>query len=204
MTSCATHPASSFQPARKDAGGAQSFTVYLGNTKAADIKVDLVVGRTLAGTPETRTLQSAVDLEWPIDWPQVQLYPVIDHIADKICAMYERHGENDQYGSNRYRDLADLLLITQQESIDAHDAHQALHREADRRRGTGLTVALPEAFEAPGADWPANYPKHADLVLGLVGCRTFPQAAQAAGAFINPLLNGAAKGTWDPHTAAWE
>ncbi|MEJ8634619.1 nucleotidyl transferase AbiEii/AbiGii toxin family protein [Streptomyces sp. MS2.AVA.5] len=185
-------------------GGAQSFTVYLGTAKQADIKVDLVVGRTLAGTPETRTLQSAVDLEWPVDWPQVRLYPVIDHIADKICAMYERHGDNDQYGSNRYRDLADLLLITQQESIDARDAHQALHREADRRSRTGLTVALPETFAAPGADWHANYPEAAALVLGLVGCRTFPEAAQAAGVFIDPLLDGAAMGTWNPQKAAWE
>ncbi|WP_203625070.1 hypothetical protein [Streptomyces sp. SID9913] len=49
------------------------------------LKVDLVVGRTLAGTPETRTLQSAVDVAWPVDWPEVRLHPFIDHIADKIC-----------------------------------------------------------------------------------------------------------------------
>ncbi|MCX4515694.1 hypothetical protein OHA27_36525 [Streptomyces sp. NBC_01619] len=46
-------------------GGKLAFTVYLGTTKAADLKVDIVVGRSLTGIPETRTLQSAVDLEWP-------------------------------------------------------------------------------------------------------------------------------------------
>ncbi|MBI0316875.1 nucleotidyl transferase AbiEii/AbiGii toxin family protein [Streptomyces javensis] len=184
-------------------GGAQSFAVYLGARKAADIKVDLVVGRTLAGRPETRTLKSAVDLEWPVDWPQVRLYPVIDHVADKICAMYERHGPKGQHGSNRYRDLADLLLITQQETIEGQEAHQALHREADRRRALGLSVALPEAFESPGPDWPTRYPEQASLVLGLVGCHTFPEAAQAAASFVDPLFDGSVRGTWNPQVAAW-
>ncbi|MFF4652591.1 nucleotidyl transferase AbiEii/AbiGii toxin family protein [Streptomyces sp. NPDC001380] len=184
-------------------GGAQYFQVYIGTKKAATVKVDLVVGRTLAGTPETRTLKSAVDLEWPVDWPQVRLYPVIDHVADKICAMYERHGPN---GSNRYRDLADLLLISQQETIDGDHAHQALHREAERRRqlGNGTTLVLPGAFQPPGPDWHAGYPKQADLVLGLCGCRTFPEAAQAAAAFIDPLLDGSVKGHWSPAHAAWQ
>ncbi|OEJ36298.1 hypothetical protein BGK72_38720 [Streptomyces agglomeratus] len=184
-------------------GGAQAFTVYLGTAKAADIKVDIVVGRALAGTPETRPLKSAVDLEWPVDWPPVRLYPVIDHIADKICAMYERHGENAQFGSNRYRDLADLLLITQQEVIEGPEVQEALHREAERRRAAGSVVELPKAFTAPGPDWTANYPKHASAVLGLVGCRTFSDAAAAAGAFVNPLLVGLAEGHWDPHTSVW-
>lgn len=35
--------------------------------RAADIKVDHVAGRTLSGTPETRTLKSAVDIEWPVN-----------------------------------------------------------------------------------------------------------------------------------------
>ncbi|MFF0051731.1 nucleotidyl transferase AbiEii/AbiGii toxin family protein [Streptomyces sp. NPDC005498] len=184
-------------------GAAQYFTVYLGNTRAAEIKVDLVVGRTLAGTPQKHVLKSAIDLEWPVDWPQVSLYPVIDHVADKICAMYERHGESDEYGSNRYRDLADLLLLTQQETIDGVDVHHALHREADRRRRTGVTVALPKVFESPGPDWPGNYPKHAAMVLGLTGCRTFAEAAEAAAAFVDPLFDGSAKGTWDPSLAGW-
>ncbi|CAL9527418.1 hypothetical protein SUDANB21_03976 [Streptomyces sp. enrichment culture] len=84
-------------------GGAQYFEVFLGAGLVSTIKVDLVVGRELIGVPEVRTLRSAVDLEWPVDWPDVRLYPVIDHIADKVCAMYERHGQNGEHGSNRYR-----------------------------------------------------------------------------------------------------
>ncbi|NEC48366.1 nucleotidyl transferase AbiEii/AbiGii toxin family protein [Actinospica acidiphila] len=184
-------------------GGAQYFTVFLGQTNVATIKVDLVVGRTLAGSPEIRTLQSAVDIAWPVDWPQVRLYPVIDHIADKICAMYERHGQNGEHGSNRYRDLADLLLISQQEIVPGQAACQALQREAERRRSLGIRVVLPAVFEAPGSDWYDGYPNQAAIVVGLQGCRTFGEAATAAEAFINPLLTGTAHGTWKPSQGKW-
>ncbi|MFD7768229.1 nucleotidyl transferase AbiEii/AbiGii toxin family protein [Streptomyces sp. NPDC059787] len=184
-------------------GGAQYFQVFLGTKPVASIKVDLVVGRTLSGTPETRTLKSAVDIEWPVDWPEVRLYPVIDHIADKICAMYERHGDNGQFGSNRYRDLADLLLISQQETVPGDAACQALHREADRRRSNGTSVVLPTVFEAPGPDWPDGYPQQAALVVGLLGCAGYAEAAQAAAAFMNPMLTSTAQGTWNPKTATW-
>ncbi|CAL9676383.1 nucleotidyl transferase AbiEii/AbiGii toxin family protein [Streptomyces sp. enrichment culture] len=184
-------------------GGAQYFQVYLGTGLVDTIKVDLVVGRTLAGTPEIRTLQSAVDIAWPVDWPQVRLYPVIDHIADKICAMYERHGKDGEHGSNRYRDLADLLLISQQETVPGQAVCQALQREAARRRGLGIRVVLPAAFEAPGAHWHDGYPAQARIVLGLQGCSTLAEAATAAEAFITPMLSGAAHGTWNPHQGTW-
>lgn len=182
-------------------GGSQYFTVYLGNTKVDSVKVDLVVGRDLVGTPETRSLKSAVGLEWPVDWPQVLLYPVVDHVADKICAMYERHGD---HGSNRYRDLADLLLISRQEHIPGEATHQALHREADRRRRLGTRITLPDAFQAPSTDWHDGYPAQAALVLGLKGCATFPEAARAAALFLNPLLDGSVQGTWSPSLSAWQ
>ncbi|WP_326793949.1 nucleotidyl transferase AbiEii/AbiGii toxin family protein (plasmid) [Streptomyces sp. NBC_00841] len=184
-------------------GGAQYFTVYLGSAEVATIKVDLVVGRPLTGAPEVRTLKSAVDLEWPVDWPEVRLYPVVDHVADKICAMYERHGDSGQHGSNRYRDLADLLLISQQEAVPGQAALRALDREAERRRASGTRLALPDAFQIPGPDWHEGYPGQAKLVVGLNGCATFSEAAAFAAAFVNPLLSGTAQGTWNPSSEAW-
>ncbi|WP_327372269.1 nucleotidyl transferase AbiEii/AbiGii toxin family protein [Streptomyces sp. NBC_01217] len=184
-------------------GGAQYFKVYLGTAEVATIKVDLVVGRPLTGDPEVRTLKSAVDLEWPVDWPEVRLYPVVDHVADKICAMYERHGDNGQHGSSRYRDLADLLLISQQEAVPGQAALRALDREAERRRASGTHLALPDAFQTPGPDWHEGYPGQAKLVVGLNGCATFPEAAEVASVFVNPLLSGTAQGTWNPNSEAW-
>ncbi|MFE9333512.1 nucleotidyl transferase AbiEii/AbiGii toxin family protein [Streptomyces sp. NPDC006925] len=138
-------------------GGAQRFDVYLGPRKATHVKVDLVVGRTLSGPAERRSLAPAVDIAWPVDWPTARLYPTVDHVADKLCAMYEKHPGGAS--SNRYRDLADLLLISQQETLDGAEAHQALHREAARRVGTGIHVELPATFEVPDATWRRNYPR---------------------------------------------
>ncbi|MGW7674478.1 nucleotidyl transferase AbiEii/AbiGii toxin family protein, partial [Streptomyces sp. NPDC054775] len=181
-------------------GGSQHFQVFLGPTRVDSVKVDIAVRRTLAGAPETRSLTSAVDLPWPIDWPTVRLYPLIDHIADKICALYERHPNGT---SIRYRDLADLLLISQQEEVSGQATYQALHQEADHRRQRGIDLILPKSFEAPGSDWHDNYPNVAALVIGLQGCRTFPEAAQAADTFLTPLLNGSVQGNWNPVNAAW-
>ncbi|MFE6911884.1 nucleotidyl transferase AbiEii/AbiGii toxin family protein [Streptomyces erythrochromogenes] len=181
-------------------GGSQYFDVFLGSSKVMSIKVDLVVGRPLTGAVEVRTLRSAVDLAWPVDWPKVRLYPVVDHVADKVCAMYERHGVE---GSNRYRDLADLLLISQQEAVPSEGALQALGREAERRRTAGIDLPLPVAFQVPGEDWNDGYPKQALLVVGLKGCATLAQAAPAAAAFITPLLDGSARGSWSPSAQSW-
>ncbi|MFE5402970.1 hypothetical protein ACFQ9Z_16765 [Streptomyces sp. NPDC056580] len=109
--------------------------------------------------------------------------------------MYERHGDE---GSSRYRDLADLLLISQQETVDGPTVYQAVHQEAELRRQRGVDLDLPKNFEAPGAAWPRYYPAAAALVIGLQGCRTFPEAAQAAETFFNPLLDGSVRGNWDP------
>ncbi|MET9116643.1 nucleotidyl transferase AbiEii/AbiGii toxin family protein [Streptomyces longwoodensis] len=182
-------------------GGSQHFEVFLGPTRVDRVKVDITVRRALAGTPEIVPLASAVDLPWPVDWPTVRLYPLIDHIADKICALYERHGDE---GSSRYRDLADLLLISQQEKVDGSIAYQALHQEAELRRQRGIDLKLPKNFQVPGTAWHDRYPAAAALVVGLQGCRTFSQAAEAAEVFLNPLLDGSVRGNWDPSEGAWK
>lgn len=65
-------------------------------------------GPSAPGQPVHRQLEPAVPLAWPQDWPTVALYPLIDHLADKICALHERHGP-DRIPSTRYRDL--ILII---------------------------------------------------------------------------------------------
>ncbi|MFI9332616.1 nucleotidyl transferase AbiEii/AbiGii toxin family protein [Kitasatospora sp. NPDC052868] len=194
------------RPARLHAdptkGAEQPFDVYLGSTKVHSVKVDVVVGRTVIGTPELRALAPIVGLEWPVEWPQAMLYPVVDHVVDKICAMYEEHPNGP---SGRYRDLADLLLMSQQESLDGRTAHDALRREAARRTARGSKVNLPVTFALPDATWNAGYPGAAALVIGLKGCGDIPAATLAAQAFMDPLLaDGPLHATWDPAVAAWQ
>lgn len=107
--------------------------------------------------------------------------------------MYERHGKDGQQGSDRFRDLAGLLLISQQETVHGPAVGHALQREAEHRRSLGIRVVLPDTFQAPGPRWHDGYPKQAAIVLGLQGCKSFTEAAAAAKAFINPVLSGTAR-----------
>jgi hypothetical protein len=191
-----------FEPHGDESGGArQSFDVRLGVRKSESLHVDLVVGRSPTAVPEMARLEPAVPMPWPSDWPQIRLYPVVDHMADKICAMYEWRGT---IASSRFRDLADLLLISQRETVDAAQALHALRAEAARRVGGGALLRLPRVFEMPHESWRAGYPRAAADVSGLQGCGTWEAAAAAADAFLTPLLGGDCTGGWYPANRRWQ
>lgn len=192
-----------------EAGGGATVQigVAIGSARKAPVNVDLVVRRTPTGEPTTVRLEPAVPVDWPDTWPDVILYPVVDHVSDKLCALYEMHRRvgDRLVASTRFRDLGDLLLISQQESIDGRAVQIALASEVERRVALGAVVLeLPAAFEIPDQEsWARGYPKAAADITGLRGCRTLPDAQVAAAAFITPLLSGTDPGIWDPHSASW-
>ena len=100
-----------------------------------------------------------------------------------------------QQPSSRYRELVDLVLITNNFELDAHLAGTALTREAGRR-----TLVLPTALHAPGPDWVRNYPALAyDTVLDRV-LHDLDASLAAAGECLDPILSAAVHdGTWDPY-----
>lgn len=190
---------------RQGAGGDgvnQAFDVYIGPRRLLSIHVDLVTNKMVTAEPQPFQLQPRPNLPWPTNWPQVRLYPVVDHLADKICAMYEWRGTAP---SSRYRDLADILLISQNESISATEAHHALHTEAAHRSAlsTPTELRLPKTLEMPAPTWRAGYTKAAKDVAGLKGCNTWDEAYSAADAFVTPILGSAFGGTWHPEKAEW-
>lgn len=179
----------------------------IGTSPKNPLSVDLVVCRTPTGTPNAQPLVPELPIDWPDTWPELRLYPLQDHIADKISAMYERHlrVEGEPVASTRYRDLADLLLISQSSQVDGAAVQAALKSEVARRTALGKVVlTLPERFEVPDpATWELGYPPEAKLVTGLRGCGTLAEATLAAEAFITPLLSHANPGMWDPEKVAW-
>lgn len=86
------------------------------------------------------------------------------------CALYERHGDG---GSSRYRHLADLLLISQQERVDAPTAYQAVHREAELR-----------------APWSAGHVKAVYAVRPSVEAEGCPSALPTSGHRLNAPHRG--------------
>jgi Nucleotidyl transferase AbiEii toxin, Type IV TA system len=182
--------------------------VLIGRRSKAIISIDLVVKRTPTAEPTLARLEPIVGIDWPDTWPEVLLYPLPDHIADKICAMYEQHERNDgrRVPSTRFRDLGDLLLISQQEVIGGRAVQFALASELPRRRAIpGISLTLPASFEVPDQEsWARGYPKAAMEITGLRGCRSLREAAAAAEVFISPLLGVGDPGFWDPSTALWK
>jgi hypothetical protein len=184
-------------------GAKQLFNVHMGTQHVGVLRVDVVVGHLRNPGDERRTIQPLIDLNWPDDWPQARLQPIVDHLADKACALYEQHRGTP---SSRYRDLADILLISQHETIDGVQAQTAIRVEAARRQlgSRADPLSMPERFEPPGPLWPHRYPDAARQVPGLKGCDTWADAAAAAEAFLSPLLSSADPGRWDPNAASWQ
>lgn len=180
-----------------------TFAVSAGTKSAGAINVDVVVGLSPQGQPVHRRLEPAVPLTWPDDWPTVALYPLVDHIADKICALYERHGA-DRIPSTRYRDLVDLILIIIEEPIDGRLVQTILRREANRRRQLGTDLDLPSSFDKPvGPHWSSGYRAAAATVPALREHRTLDQASVLARTFLDPVLSPDDPGLWTPRTRTW-
>lgn len=199
-----------FRPTRTSmhengAGGAkQVFRVHMGTHEVGVLKVDVVTGHAPSAPLDVRRVTPLIDLAWPSDWPEARLYPIVNHLADKVCAMYERHKGSP---SSRYRDLADILLISQHEAIDGRFAQLALRTEARRRRLAGVPgveLVLPQTFQPPGPAWPDRYPAAACQVPGLKGCLTWKEAAAAADIFLTPLLAPGPPGGWSAADGTWQ
>ncbi|MFC0108967.1 nucleotidyl transferase AbiEii/AbiGii toxin family protein [Kibdelosporangium aridum] len=180
------------------------FKVMFGLRQLGMVSVDVVVtglrpmGDLLVG-----------DLEAPFtmdcsDWPAVRMWPLEDHVADKIAAMFERHGDQ-QRPSSRFKDLVDLMVIAVKSPVDGSTTHAALHAEVDRRRAAGTHLVLPEKFVVPDPSWTAGYRAAAVRAYELPSeYRTLGGAMPLAEAFVTPLLQQQdPQGAWNPERLEW-
>ncbi|HEY2702336.1 MAG TPA: nucleotidyl transferase AbiEii/AbiGii toxin family protein, partial [Candidatus Dormibacteraeota bacterium] len=173
--------------------------VYLGATRYAEFHVDLVIDLAMTGVPEEVEPLLPVDVPGLVCVPY-RAYPLVDHIADKLCALNETHPRADGTleGSTRYRDLADIVVFAHTSEPDAASLDVAIRSELGRR---GL--ALPARFGVPGAaNWRAGYARVARDVPGLVE-RDLTAAMATASSFVDPVLAGHARGRWSRSKLSW-
>ena len=122
------------EAAAHDAGDFFSFEVFRGKAvevdpdhpleRALSVPVEAKIGGTVfAQFSVDRALprDDKLDVEWVLppttltdkadvdETPPVALLALAPHIADKVCALYELHGENGDH-SSRARDLADIAM----------------------------------------------------------------------------------------------
>jgi hypothetical protein len=172
---------------------------YLGATEFASFHVDVIVGIEMTGKPDDGPPLVAAE-PLGLKTAHYRIYPLADHVADKIVAFLQRHpgfGGTGQ-GSTRYRDLADLAVIAHREVIAAADLRIALTSEVNRR-GLSLPATLP--IPATGS-WRSGYARVARDVPDLAE-RDLDAALSTVRAFADPVLQGTASGAWDPRRMEW-
>lgn len=169
----------------------------IGATTWVEVHVDLVGPDLLmTGQPEdvppiTRGVISGVEQRG------YRAYPLVDHVADKVAATYERHG-GDRRLSTRYRDLVDLVAIITGASVPGDAQSRAIRSEFDWRE-----LALTDHFDVPDrALWePGNAAEARRSLLGMAP--TLHEALAIARPFLDPVLDGTAIGSWDRDSRAW-
>ncbi len=168
---------------------------YAGVKVVVSFTVDIVTGSVITEEPDRYRPQPAVTVAGMVPTDYL-LYPVADHVADKVCATVELH---DGRPSSRVRDLVDLVVIARTQTLGAAALSRAI--EAER-----ITRALdPITGWASPPPWSMSYAKVAKNVAECAEHRSHATATALVEAFLNPVLTGQLQvGTWDPAALRWQ
>lgn len=171
-----------------------SFDIYVGANKRGSLNVDLVVNVVITDEPTVKPPANGLNIP-RLPCHDYRLYPVVDQIADKVCAtLAEYRGKP----SSREWDLVDLVVLATTEDVSADKLRRALLAEA---RGRSLT--LPDRFSAP-ASWGRRYAKDARLVPACAHYQSVELAMSLMTAFIDQILRDEVSGkTWDHSRRDW-
>ncbi len=170
------------------------FDVYIGADKKEPLHVDLVVG--VIVTDEVTVTPPANRLDLPrLPSNDYRLYPIVDQIADKVCATMANYNDRP---SSREKDLVDLVVIAKTQTASADALGRAINAESRARSLIPFTeLAIPST-------WGRLYAKEAKDVPYCSDCRTVDLAAELMRVFIDPVARGEVSGkTWSPDTLAW-
>lgn len=172
-----------------------TFVTYIGAQERGRIKVDLVVG--VGVTAEPTVIASATALDLPrLIRHEYRLYPVVDQIADKVCATMNSYGHGQS--SSRVKDLVDLVVLAVTQTVNGSELLTAIEAEARRRRMSRIV-----RFVVPDG-WGAGYNRLARQVAYCDGMEHIDAASSLVATLIDPALDGRAIGrTWCPDKRAW-
>ena len=172
-----------------------TFEIFIGLRSKGSLNVDLAVGAGLTSPVTTTEPANALDLPRLVRH-EYRLYPVVDQIADKVCATMQTYHERP---SSREKDLVDLVVLAVTQNVDGTALGIAISTEERRR--------LMEPFDhfAVPVDWGRRYAKLAKPVPYCANYSTVDLARDLVTRFIDPVLAGTATGrAWSPHHCAWQ
>lgn len=170
------------------------FEILIGLTTKGSLQVDLAVGTGITGEVTTTEPANALDLPRLVSH-QYRLYPVVDQIADKVCATMTEYNERT---SSREKDLVDLVVFATTQDIDGAALRVAIATEARRRQMAPFDrIAVPAA-------WGAGYAKLSKPIPHCADYRTVDLASDLTKRLIDPALSGDADGkAWSHETLSW-
>ena len=123
---------------------------------------------------------------------EVMLVPLERQVAEKLHAYTRRYNGE----SSRVRDLVDFVIIRLFETVAAQRSRDEITRTFARRG----THAVPDRLPAPPADWARAYAKEAKPI-GIPP--TLSEGYDLVATWLDPLLDGTAKGIWHPKRGVW-
>ncbi len=162
--------------------------------------VDLVADATMTGTPEPAAPIVDLGIEG-LDTPNYQLYPLVDHIADKLAAMYETHPGlgGTIVPSSRVKDFVDLAVIATSQTVTGANLHRAIISEFAQRQ-----LGLPATFNVPDPSiWATGYERMARDTPALRNHRAYHEGYRLVTAFLSPILAHQISGEWQPLRQEW-
>lgn len=103
---------------------------------------------------------------------------MVDHLADKLCATFEKHGDC-RNSPSRSRDLVDLEVIARTQTVSAAMLETAIEAERLHRRLLRI-----EAFAAP-PEWQKPYSSDAKTASDCAGYRSLGDAVALIRRFLD-------------------
>lgn len=167
---------------------------HLGRARLT-VGIDVNFGDPIWPAPQLIELPRIV----PLDLPPVTLlgYPLAMVLAEKIVTAIDR-GE----GNTRWRDFADVYTLTHLQSVEAATLRNSLETVA-AYRGVTLAPALPALAEMPERAqpkwraWRTRVNRQKELP------EAFADVLNEVARFSDPVLLGAAMGSWKAAERAW-
>jgi len=160
----------------------EQFIVDIGFAKSSGSKPDRV---------RTSDFLSFAGIE-PLELPAI---PLAQHLAEKVHAYTRSYGTAAR-PSTRPKDLIDILLIADSQSLEAAAVRAALKHTFETRARQELPGSLP----APPPKWEPDYARLA-VEVGLDP--DLAAAFEHAATFLDPVLSGVTQGSWDAAGSRW-
>lgn len=171
-----------------------TFNIFIGVAARGQLNVDLVVGAGITDQVFTVIPATVLDLPGLASSPY-RLYPVVDQIADKVCATMGRY---EGRASSREKDLVDLVVFALTHDIEGDALSLAIETERNRRQMAPFTE-----FFVP-SDWGPGYAKLSRPVPHCANYRDVKAATKLVSRLVNPAINGeASRKHWSQKVQSW-